>query len=349
MRVQTYVTVALLTIFAIPAIANAQRGSKLEVGSTAPGLNVDEWVKGEFNPADAEVYVVEFWATWCPPCRKSIPHLTELQEEYKLDGLTIVGISTDGEPEKVAPFVTRQGRKMNYVVGIDNRRRTQRAWMNAAGIKGIPAAFIVDTEGIIQFIGNPNDEEFEDTLAKVMTGRFDKKKSEEAKPSIDVAKQFRSLNSWADATKAYENAIAIDQIVFAELYIEQFEMLVLEKKDVTAAYAFAETMITERGSEDPELLTWLAKKISTDDRITGTARRMDIAMKAAQTAYTFAKRKSDPAYIATIALVRFYSENNDEAIEWQRKAYFSAREKKKAIYKFTLDSYRMQKQLANAG
>ncbi len=350
MRIPTFITVlVLLVLFVTDSAFSQPRGnSGLTVGSPAPGLNIVEWVKGEFNPSDAEVYVLEFWATWCAPCRKSIPHLTELQEEYELDGLKIVGISIDQEADLVAPFVQRQGLRMDYIVGIDNRKRTERAWMGAAGIKGYPAIFIVDKNNVIQFIGRPN-EEFEDILSKVMKGRYDKKKEAEAKPSIDAAIHFRTLNSWSDSRKAYENAIAIDPIVFAELNIELFEMYLLEKRDTAAAYILANKIIKDRGPEDPELLTWFAAFIATDDRLSDNTRRMDVAMNAAQTALTFAKRKTDPAYLSTIALVHFSNGDIDEAIKWQRNAYFSAREKDKQKYKFTLDSYQMKKQHASTG
>ena len=350
MRVHTILITVLFSLFTVSTLATAQgRSDKLETGSMAPGLNVETWVKGSFNAASAEVYVVEFWATWCGPCKLSIPHLTELLEEYELDGLQIVGISTDSETEKVAPFVRKQGLKMNYTVGIDNRRRTSRAWMKAAGLEGIPSAFIVDKNGIIQWIGNPLDEEFETTLAKVMSGRYDVKKMKEVRESKSAAKHFRSLNSWDDARNAYENAIAIGPIVFADQYIELFKMLLIDKRDEAAAYELATKIITERGSEDPELLTWLAKEIASNEEITGSARRMDVAMNAARTAQTFAKRKNDPKYISTIAFVYYYDDKIEEAIDWQRKAYFSAREKKKEPFKFTLDSYRIQKQLAEEG
>lgn len=352
MRIRSIFIFVLFSLFSISTLANAQgRSDKLEPGSLAPGLNVETWVKGSFNAASAEVYVVEFWATWCGPCKLSIPHLTELQEEYELDGLQIVGISTDSETEKVAPFVRKQGLKMNYIVGIDNRRRTSRAWMKAAGEEGIPCAFIVDKNGVIQWIGNPidPDDNFDLILEKVMSGRYDVKKMKEVKESKSAAKHFRSLNSWDDARNAYENAIAIGPIVFADQYIELFKMLLIEKRDEVAAYELAAKIITERGSEDPELLTWLAKEIASNEEITGSARRMDVAMNAAMTAQTFAKRKNDPKYISTIAFVYFYDDKIEEAIDWQRKAYFSAREKKKEPFKFTLDSYRIQKQLAEEG
>ena len=214
MRVRALIIAVLLSFFTTVECF-AQRGRGLKIGSSAPGLNV-EWVKGDFNPANAEVYVVEFWATWCPPCRKSIPHLTKLQEEFGDDGLTIVGISVDKDSDLVAPFVKKQGPKMDYTVGIDNRQRTSKTWMKAAGIQGIPAVFIVDREGIIQYIGHPLNESFEDVLVKVISGRYNLKKQMEAAPSLTAAESSRAGNSWTEATKAYENAIAIDPIVFAE-------------------------------------------------------------------------------------------------------------------------------------
>src|SRR5688572_28676628 len=64
-------------------------------GDPAAPLKIKEWVKG--GPLDVHdgknVYVVEFWATWCPPCRTSIPHLAELQKRFKNRGVVIVGIS----------------------------------------------------------------------------------------------------------------------------------------------------------------------------------------------------------------------------------------------------------------
>jgi thiol-disulfide isomerase/thioredoxin len=350
MRFRLLATIALLTITGLAVTTNAQSGSrgKLSVGDEAPSINVETWVKGTFDPSSAEVYVIEFWATWCGPCKKSIPHLTALQEEYADDGLVIVGISTDKETGLVEGFVKRQGMKMNYVVGIDNRNRTERSWMKAAGLSGIPAAFIVDKNNIIQFIGNPLDETFDEVLHNVMSGRYDLKKSVKAQPSIDNARKYRDLNSWAEAVKYYEDALSVDNYVFAELYKELFEMKLLDQGDTAGAYKLLSEVSLARGSEDPELLTWLAKMIATDSRIKGEQRRMDVAMKLAQTALTFARKKTDPKYISTIALIHFEDGRFDDAIEWQRKAYFSAKEKEKADYKFTLDSYRSQQQRASA-
>ena len=80
----------------------------LEIGDPAPALNVAEWIKGP--PAvlaegkGKTVYVIEFWATWCGPCRMSIPHLTELQAKYKGKGVVIIGVSNE-QPAKIKDFV----------------------------------------------------------------------------------------------------------------------------------------------------------------------------------------------------------------------------------------------------
>lgn len=71
---------------------------------------------------------------------------------------------------------------------------------------------------------------------------------------------------------------------------------------------------------------------------------MDIAMTSAKTALSFARRKTDPMYISMIAFVHFKNGNIDEAVEWQRKAYFAAKDKDKSEYKYVLDSYRNQQQ-----
>ena len=97
-----------------------------ELGDPAAALQVIEWVKGK--PVDIAsgkgktIYVVEFWATWCPPCRESIPHLSELQKKFKDKGVVIVGVSGE-KSEAVTNFVAKMGSKMDYTVAIDNDMR----------------------------------------------------------------------------------------------------------------------------------------------------------------------------------------------------------------------------------
>ncbi|MDZ4806219.1 MAG: TlpA disulfide reductase family protein [Candidatus Eisenbacteria bacterium] len=97
-----------------------------------------------------KVVIVDFWATWCGPCKMSIPHLIELQNEYKEQGLEVVGISLDTTgPKAVGNFALAQ--KINYTILMGN----DQVAAAYGGIKGIPVAFIVSQDGKIfrRYIG----------------------------------------------------------------------------------------------------------------------------------------------------------------------------------------------------
>jgi thiol-disulfide isomerase/thioredoxin len=92
--------------------------------------------------------LVEFWATWCPPCRKSIPHLNEIYSKYKDQGLQIVGI-TDEDEATVKKF--QKQIPMDYNVAIN----TPGAIYEQFGILAIPTAFLVNKSGKVVWTGHP--------------------------------------------------------------------------------------------------------------------------------------------------------------------------------------------------
>ena len=145
--------------------AMAQQAT-LKAGDKAPKLTVENWVKGKpFEKFETgKVYVVEFWATWCMPCIKGIPHLTELQKEYKNKNVTVIGVaaSEKGGDSKslltgVENFVRKQGDKMEYTVAYDADKSMSKDWMAAAQQRGIPCAFVVGGDGKVAWIGHPMD------------------------------------------------------------------------------------------------------------------------------------------------------------------------------------------------
>jgi cytochrome c biogenesis protein CcmG/thiol:disulfide interchange protein DsbE len=88
--------------------------------------------------------IIDFWATWCPPCRKGIPDLIELKKKYGSKGLEIIGVSVDQDTKPdVVPFIKDKG--INYpVVYADNS-----IVMNYGGIRAIPTSFVIDKQGKI--------------------------------------------------------------------------------------------------------------------------------------------------------------------------------------------------------
>lgn len=143
----------LLAAFSTTVTAQAA-----QIGDPAAPLEIAEWVKGDaIDLATAKgkkIVVVEFWATWCGPCRASIPHLTELQRKFAERGVVFVGVS-DEAASKVKPFVDEMGDKMDYTVAIDRDGKTSEGYMKAYGQNGIPHAFIVDRDGRIAWHGHP--------------------------------------------------------------------------------------------------------------------------------------------------------------------------------------------------
>jgi len=140
----------------------------LKVGSTCPTVDGLEALKGQLpvingNPRD-KMLVLEFWATWCPPCRQSIPHVTEVQHQFK-DDLDVVGI-TNEKAGNIKAWVDSMGAQMDYTVAVDPTGQANRNLMQAAGATGIPHAFLVSREGKIVYSGHPMDPDFESAVRR---------------------------------------------------------------------------------------------------------------------------------------------------------------------------------------
>jgi cytochrome c biogenesis protein CcmG, thiol:disulfide interchange protein DsbE len=87
------------------------------------------------------VVLLDFWATWCVPCREQIPHFIELQDKYRADGFEIIGVSMDDGPEPVRSF--SQEFHMNYPVVMGNAKIGELY----GGVLGLPIAFLLDRDG----------------------------------------------------------------------------------------------------------------------------------------------------------------------------------------------------------
>lgn len=163
--------------FGMACMSLAAPRQVLMPGDPAPELRVSQWIKGDpiARFEKGQVYVVELWATWCGPCRRSVPHLTELAKKHGKD-VVIIGISVrevgDDIVGGVRRFVAEMGDRMQYNVAIDSADKgTERLWQDAALRRGIPVAFIVGKDGRIAWIGHPMV--MADPLQRVIEGNFD--------------------------------------------------------------------------------------------------------------------------------------------------------------------------------
>jgi cytochrome c biogenesis protein CcmG/thiol:disulfide interchange protein DsbE len=114
-----------------------------------------------------KVVLVDFWATWCGPCRKGIPHLISLYDQYKSQGLVVVGVSVDSKGmDPVADFAKKN--KISYPIVMSDSK-TQRAY---GGIPQIPTAFLIDQKGNIRkkYIGYQTREVLEKDLLRLISG-----------------------------------------------------------------------------------------------------------------------------------------------------------------------------------
>lgn len=189
-------------------MANAQ---DLTLGSKAPKLEVKKFVKGEPVKGfeKGKTYVVEFWATWCGPCRATIPHLTKLQKQYKDVAFIGVAILEDDQDE-VVKFVDDMADNMDYRVALDSvpedgdsdEGAMVKGWMEPSGQSGIPAAFIVNGDGLIAWIGHPG--QIDDPLEKIVKGTW------------DLASEVKKMKAAAADRKKMEAA----QLKLNKLYAE---------------------------------------------------------------------------------------------------------------------------------
>jgi peroxiredoxin len=133
-----------LTLLAILLIAPAVLWGQLSGKAPNFSLKTSDGKTIELKKLEGKVVVVNFWATWCPPCKSEIPGFLEVYKQYKAKGLEIVGISLDETGWKVVkPFI--EAYKITYpvVVGDANLARAY------GGIEGIPASFVIDKKGNI--------------------------------------------------------------------------------------------------------------------------------------------------------------------------------------------------------
>ncbi len=133
-------------------------------GKTAPALEVKAWLNGTAPDTKGKTVLIDFWATWCGPCRSLIPELNKFKEKFGND-LVIIGLSDESE-EKLRDFI--KDNDIKYLIATDPTKTMKKK----IGISGIPHVMVISPDNIVRWQGFPGmgeDPLTEDKLAQIIT------------------------------------------------------------------------------------------------------------------------------------------------------------------------------------
>lgn len=127
----------LLAAMACASSARAEKAPDFSLPGVTTNVTLADF-KGK-------VVLVDFWASWCAPCRKSFPWLNDMQKKYGAKGLVIVGVSVDTERKLADDFLRKL--PAQFSVGFDTDGKVASAYQ----IAGMPSSFLIDAKGDIQY------------------------------------------------------------------------------------------------------------------------------------------------------------------------------------------------------
>lgn len=344
---------AVLAAVTSAMVLQAQE-AKLSIGDPAPKLQVGKWVQGEpvKEFAKDKAYIVEFWATWCGPCRVSIPHLNELHEKFKDKGLIVIGQDVwERDESLVEPFIKKMGEKMTYRVALDDKSKEEQGamavtWMKAAGQNGIPAAFVINKQGKVAWIGHPMSLK-EEVLEDILADRYDLAKAaaeraQEEKNKAQLMDLSMKLNTslrqkkWDDAEAAVaEMEKLLPANMRGGLGMVRFQILT-GRGDYDAAYKVV-AALSESESDNAMMQNQIAWTIATNKDL--EKRDLALAEKIAERGNKAANGK-DPNILDTLARIQFMNGKKKEAIQTEQKAVALAEGEQKEQFEKYLADYK---------
>lgn len=333
-------TLSTLTL-ALGATALAQPGNEdgpsLKVGDKAPELRDVQWLRGEpiSGWKEGQVYVLDFWATWCGPCIAVMPHVQDLHEEYKDKGVNFIGVSIwprQGQTPTDQWLAERE--QFTYRFAEDNKAGVNaNAFMRAAGQNGIPTVMIVDQTGTLAWMGHPMSD-MDESLKKIVAGEWDpkayaKEKAErearerelmlKVQPIMQRLEQAYRSNDWANVVTAADEILAVDSETFAQLGVLKYYAL-LEDNRTEEASAWGNKAATTLFNDNSAMLNEFAWAI-VDPNSQFEKEKIDaaLAVRMAERASELEEGKNADI-LDTLARAYFVAGKRDKAIETQRRA-----------------------------
>ncbi len=327
----------------------------LTIGSEAPALDIEHWVQdgnGKFKPVtkfeDGKVYVVEFWATWCGPCRMSMPHLAEVQTKFADKGVQIVSISDEELPvvdkflsnpvNRRGPAPAKEGEKAEpktyreltsaYCLTTDPDRSCHEAYMTAAVQQGIPSCFIVGKDHKIEWIGHPMN--MDEPLEQILVGKWDRNKfAEEFKPQQELdwilmqAQERIDKGDIKGALALVEDALTkVKGPQAIQLKVTRLQLMMVDKSSAAKLpEALSETLVGVK--DNPTAVSEIVWNIVINmeqGRIKKDQKLIDIMLPAIKKASEKGEGDDGALVLETLAHLQKLTGDLDGAIKTQKSA-----------------------------
>jgi peroxiredoxin len=154
-------TVRPLVVAAL-AVVSSGAGAAVTPSASAPDFTLPslDGPNLRLQEQRGRVVMINFWATWCGPCRVEMPHLSKLYEKYRGSGFTVLAVNIDEDPHKAASLAKQLG--MRFPVLLDTEKKVSRLY----DLSTMPSTVLVDRDGRVRFVHRGYRDGYEDTYDK---------------------------------------------------------------------------------------------------------------------------------------------------------------------------------------
>lgn len=175
-----FVTVGVLGLslmIYLGAVAQAEKN--VDKDTISSGMNAGDFTLMDIDGKEhtlseykGNVVILDFWATWCPPCREEIPHFNDLAKKYNERGLVVLGVSVDRDGAEIVRNFRSEKQPLDYPVVMSNSEvyNKYQSYLPSDERGGIPFTFVIDKEGIIRnhYVGYRSLEVFEEAIKPLL-------------------------------------------------------------------------------------------------------------------------------------------------------------------------------------